>query len=39
MGYEDVLWSIQDKLGLLIDAYQINHSISNFYKGFSEYVD
>jgi carbamoyl-phosphate synthase large subunit len=39
MGYEDVLWSIQDKLGLPIDAYQINHSISNFYKGFSEYVD
>lgn len=39
MGYEDVLWSIQDKIGLPIDAYQINHSISNFYKGFSEYVD
>ena len=39
MGYEDVIWSIQDKLGLPIDSYQINNSISNFYKGFSEYVD
>jgi len=39
MGYEDVLWSIQDKLGLPLDAYQINNSIFNFYKGFSEYVD
>jgi len=39
MGYEDVLWSIQDKLGLPVDAYHINHSISKFYKGFSEYVD
>lgn len=39
MGFEDVLWSIQDKLGLELDSYQINHSINNFYKGFSEYVD
>lgn len=39
MGYEDVIWSIQDKLGLPIDSYQINNLISNFYKGFSEYVD
>lgn len=39
MGYEDVLWSIQDKMGLPVDTYQINHSITKFYKGFSEYVD
>jgi carbamoyl-phosphate synthase large subunit len=39
MGYEDVLWSIQDKMGWPLDAFQINHSISKFYKGFSEYVD
>lgn len=39
MGFEDVIWSIQDKLGLSIDAYQLNQSISKFYKGFSEYVD
>lgn len=39
MGYEDVIWSIQDKLNLPIDSYQINHSIKKFYKGFSEYVD
>lgn len=39
MGYEDVLWSIQDKLKIPLDLYQINHSITKFYKGFSEYVD
>jgi carbamoyl-phosphate synthase large subunit len=39
MGYEDVIWSIQDKLNLPIDSYQINYSVKNFYKGFSEYVD
>lgn len=39
MGYEDVIWSIQDKLNMPLDSYQINHSIKNFYKGFSEYVD
>ena len=39
MGYEDVIWSIQDKLGLELDSYRINQSINKFYKGFSEYVD
>jgi carbamoyl-phosphate synthase large subunit len=39
MGYEDVIWSIQDKLNIPLDSYQINHSIKKFYKGFSEYVD
>jgi carbamoyl-phosphate synthase large subunit len=39
MGYEDVIWSIQDKLNMPLDSYQINHSIKKFYKGFSEYVD
>jgi carbamoyl-phosphate synthase large subunit len=39
MGYEDVIWSIQDKLNMPLDSYQINHSINKFYKGFSEYVD
>jgi carbamoyl-phosphate synthase large subunit len=39
MGYEDVLWSIQDKMGWQIDDYQVNHSITKFYKGFSEFVD
>jgi carbamoyl-phosphate synthase large subunit len=39
MGYEDVIWSIQDRLGLELDSYQINQSINKFYKGFSEYVD
>ena len=39
MGYQDVIWSIQDKLNKPLDSYQINHSIKKFYKGFSEYVD
>ena len=39
MGFEDVLWSIQDKLGLSVEPYYINHSISKFYKAFSEHVD
>jgi carbamoyl-phosphate synthase large subunit len=39
MGYEDVLWSIQDKMGWPLDVFQVNHSITKFYKGFSEYVD
>jgi carbamoyl-phosphate synthase large subunit len=39
MGYEDVIWSIQDKLNLALDPFHIKHSIKNFYKGFSEYVD
>lgn len=39
MGYEDVIWSIQDKLKIPLDKYQINYSINKFYKGFSEYVD
>jgi carbamoyl-phosphate synthase large subunit len=39
MGYEDVIWSIQDKFKMSLDIYQINQSINKFYKGFSEYVD
>lgn len=39
MGYEDVIWSIQDKLNIPLDFFQINNSINNFYKGFTEYVD
>lgn len=39
MGYEDLIWSIQDKLNIPLDSYHINNSIKKFYKGFSEYVD
>jgi len=39
MGFEDVLWSIQDKLGLELGSFHINQSINKFYKGFSEYVE
>lgn len=38
-GFDDVIWSIQDALGLPISDYeQIKHH-KFFYKGFSEYVD
>jgi carbamoyl-phosphate synthase large subunit len=39
MGYEDLIWSIQDKLHWPLDSYIPNQSISKFYKGFNEYVD
>lgn len=39
MGFEDVIWSIQDKLNMPLDSYKINQAINKFYKGFSEYVD
>ncbi len=39
MGYEDLMWSIQDKLNLPLDSYTVNQNITKFYKGFNEYVD
>jgi carbamoyl-phosphate synthase large subunit len=39
MGFEDLIWSIQDKLDLPLSTCTINQSITNFYKGFTEYVD
>ncbi|MEO8171639.1 MAG: ATP-grasp domain-containing protein [Sediminibacterium sp.] len=39
MGFEDVIWSIQDLLGLPLSAYQRKTQFTKFYKGFNEYVD
>ncbi len=39
MGFEDVLWSIQDRLGEEIADYSAPATGRKFYKGFSEYVD
>ena len=39
MGFEDVIWSIQDRLSLAISPYTIPYNGRQFYKGFKEYVD
>ncbi len=39
MGYEDLIWSIQDKMNLPLSNFNINQSFTKFYKGFTEYVD
>lgn len=39
MGFNDVIWSIQDVLDLQIDSYQENDKVVKFYKGYSEYID
>jgi carbamoyl-phosphate synthase large subunit len=39
MGFNDVLWSIQDALDLKIDPYFENDNVVKFYKGYSEYID
>ncbi len=39
MGFEDVIWSIQDRLGLPISDYRKPDAGKRFYKGFNEYID
>lgn len=39
MGFDDVIWSVQDALGLPIDSYQPPINGTKFYKGFTEYVN
>lgn len=39
MGFEDVVWSIEDKFQWALSDYSLNKSITKFYKGFTEYVD
>lgn len=39
MGFEDVIWSIQDALSLSLAKYLPNNNYMNFYKGYQEYVD
>ncbi len=38
LGFRDVLWSIQDKLGLPLDEYFDTSIGKKIYKGFSEFV-
>lgn len=39
MGFEDIIWSIQDALGLSISSYSKPLVGTKFYKGFTEYVN
>lgn len=39
MGFEDVIWSITDRLGLKLKSYTAPKNGTKFYKGFNEYVD
>lgn len=39
MGFKDVLWSVEDRLGLPISDYTAPQAGKNFYKGFHEYID
>jgi len=38
MGFEDVIWSVQDALGLPLGDYTRTTAGTKFYKGFTEYV-
>lgn len=37
-GYKDVIWSIEDKLGLPLSAYEGVAAGRKFFKGFNEYI-
>lgn len=37
-GFKDVIWSIEDKLGLPLSDYTSNSAGKKFYKGFNEYI-
>jgi carbamoyl-phosphate synthase large subunit len=37
-GFEDLLWSIEDKMGWPLSPYVKNNSVKKFYKGFQEYM-
>lgn len=39
MGFKDVLWSVQDVLGLPLSPYTPPANGTRFYKGFHEYID
>lgn len=39
MGFKDVIWSIQDRVGLKIMPYTAPAEGKRFYKGFTEYID
>ncbi len=39
MGFEDVIWSIEDALSMPLAEYIPNNIYNKFYKGYQEYVD
>ena len=39
LGFQDVIWSIEDKLGMRISEYTKVKPGSKFFKGFNEYID
>ncbi|MGI8892269.1 MAG: ATP-grasp domain-containing protein [Bacteroidia bacterium] len=39
MGFKDVIWCIEDRLGLHVSSYTAPKNGQNFYKGFYEYID
>lgn len=39
MGFEDVIWSIEDSVGLRLSDRNMNLKFKEFYKGYNEYVD
>lgn len=38
-GFRDVIWSVQDKLGLPVQSYSPVQGGRRFYKGFNEYIN
>ena len=38
VGFKDLIWSIEDALGLQISKYRSNNVGLEFFKGFSEYI-
>jgi carbamoyl-phosphate synthase large subunit len=38
LGFKDLVWTIQDVLGINIDDYEENNAGKKFYKGFSEFI-
>lgn len=39
MGFEDVIWSIEDAIGKRLSDWNTNLKFKEFYKGYNEYVD
>ncbi len=39
LGFNDVIWSIENALGLPVSSYNRKIEYTKFYKGFNEYVD
>ena len=39
MGFEDLIWSIENAMDMPVSEYRRKKQFSKFYKGFNEYVD